>query len=272
LRVTKENFAEQQETTETAWVQKLEEEKAKWREQAHSSPNFLQQPRADSSLVLIRKSTGLEMTGPSFDRPQSRRSSTVPIQPADYSTPLRQNSFPSLNHISSSSQIANGTSTSVIMGPPLVHSPEPDEYFMGSITPATPSAYGTQTNHSRGIHDIISVSTVGAGPSVQLVERMSATVRRLESERAASKDELSRLTAQRNQARQEVIEFMREVEEKRKLDNRVRELEAQVGQLDERYQTTLELLGEKSEQVEELQADIAELKKIYREVIDRTMK
>jgi hypothetical protein len=32
------------------------------------------------------------------------------------------------------------------------------------------------------------------------------------------------------------------------------------------------MLGEKSEQVEELQADIADLKKIYRELVDSTMK
>jgi chromosome segregation ATPase len=101
---------------------------------------------------------------------------------------------------------------------------------------------------------------------------MSATVRRLESERAATKDELERITSQRDDARQEVVELIREIEEKRKGDGRIEELEAQVTQLDERYETTLELLGEKSEQVEELQADIADLKKIYRELVDSTMK
>jgi chromosome segregation ATPase len=100
---------------------------------------------------------------------------------------------------------------------------------------------------------------------------MSATVRRLESERAASKDELARLTAQRDGARQEVVELMREVEEKRNTDSRIQELEAEVTKLDQRYQTTLEMLGEKSEQVEELKADIADLKKIYRELVDSTM-
>lgn len=101
---------------------------------------------------------------------------------------------------------------------------------------------------------------------------MSTTIRRLESERAASKDELARLTAQRDEARQEVVELMREVEEKRKGDQRIQELEGTVQQLDQRYQTTLEMLGEKSEMVEELKADIADLKKIYRELVDSTMK
>ena len=40
----------------------------------------------------------------------------------------------------------------------------------------------------------------------------------------------------------------------------------------ERYQTTLEMFGEKSERVEELEADVADLKKIYRELLDSTMK
>lgn len=133
----------------------------------------------------------------------------------------------------------------------------------------TPSAYGGQ---SRGINDIISESTVGAGPSVQLVERMSAAVRRLESERAASKDELARITSQRDEARKQVVDLMRETDQKKATDARIQELEAQMEELDQRYLTTLEMLGEKSEQVEELQADIADLKKIYRELVDSTMK
>lgn len=101
---------------------------------------------------------------------------------------------------------------------------------------------------------------------------MSATVRRLESERAATKDELARIVSQRDEARQQVVDLMRESEEKRTVDARVQELEKRHAELEERYETTLELLGEKSEQVEELQADIAEVKKIYRELVDSTMK
>jgi chromosome segregation ATPase len=101
---------------------------------------------------------------------------------------------------------------------------------------------------------------------------MSATVRRLESERAGSKDELLRVTTQRDEARQQVVDLMRELEEKQTSDTRVEELEGKLAEIDQRYLTTLEMLGEKSEQVEELQADISDLKKIYRELVDSTMK
>jgi len=122
------------------------------------------------------------------------------------------------------------------------------------------------------VNDMISESTTGAGPSVQLVERMSAAVRRLESEKAASKDEMSRILAQRNEARKEIVTLMKELESKRTVDDKVVRLEKDCIKVEQRYQTTLEMLGEKSEEVEELKADVADLKKIYRELVESTMK
>jgi chromosome segregation ATPase len=265
-------LVEQKKVWDANWAQKLEEERARWREQV----NTLQQPRGISPVPSTRRSSNLDALPSILSdyRPGSRRSSTLPPGSPDIGTPPRQNSYPT--------SIAQGTLSpppiSTTMGPPsmILETPsitfEPDEFF-SSGDPATPSAYGgTQAGPSRGINDIISESTVGAGPSVQLVERMSATVRRLESERAGSKDELARVTTQRDESRQQVVDLMRELEEKKTTDSRVEELEAKLADIDQRYLTTLEMLGEKSEQVEELQADIADLKKIYRELVDSTMK
>lgn len=138
-----------------------------------------------------------------------------------------------------------------------------DDFFSGFQTPATPD---------RTINDLISVSTAGAGPSVQLVERMSAAVRRLESEKAAHKDELARLSTQRDESREQVVSLMREVEEKRAWEQRVKEMEGNLKGLEERYLTTLEMLGEKSEKVEELKADVQDLKGMYRDLVENTLK
>lgn len=266
LNTVRKEAADKEKSTEALWSHKLEEERARWRDRVASPPPFLQEPRTTSPVALSRRSTGIDpLTVDS--RPMSRRSSTIPSQ-VDI-TPSRTNSFPSFQNIGSPNA-SNGLPNPNLLGAPPIHTFESDEFYSGS--PATPSAYGANHSRGNGINEIISVSTVGAGPSVQLVERMSATVRRLESERAATKDELERITAQRDEARKEVVDLMRESEEKRKADARISELEAQTAQLDERYQTTLELLGEKSEQVDELQADIADLKKIYRELVDSTMK
>lgn len=260
--------AEQKKISDATWAQKLEEERTKWREQVLPAANFLQQPRTGSPIASSRRPSNLEPAGSLSDyRPTSRRSSTVPTPLPDVGTPPRQNSY---SHTTLSPQVPSGMSNAPTMEAPSINF-EPDE-LSGSGTPVTPSVAAAQTQHSRGINDIISESTTGAGPSVQLVERMSATVRRLESERAASKDELSRITSQRDEARQQVVDQMREIEEKKASDTRVQELEARVEELDQRYQVTLEMLGEKSEQVDELQADIADVKKIYRELVDSTMK
>ncbi|KAF7172239.1 hypothetical protein CNMCM5623_004453 [Aspergillus felis] len=271
LVAAQKDFAEQKKVCDATWAQKLEDERMRWREHALSTQNSLQEPRTQSPVALSRRPSNLDTTGVSLSdyRPTSRRSSTLLTTSSDVGTPPRQNSLPV--------PVLSPPMSTSLSNPPIMESPvitfEPDDFFSGSATPATPSAYGfTPSHHSRGINDIISESTVGAGPSVQLVERMSATVRRLESERAAAKDELARITRQRDEARKQVVDLMRESEEKKASDARMKELETRLEDLDQRYQTTLELLGEKSEQVEELQADIADLKKIYRELVDSTMK
>ncbi|CBF87928.1 hypothetical protein AN1210.2 [Aspergillus nidulans FGSC A4] len=266
LTAAQNEMAEQKAISDATWTQKLEDERAKWREQAMRPMNPL---RRNESPVSSHRPSILEApTSLSDYRPTSRRSSAIPGVIPDINTPPRQNSLPVSASQSVLSPILSekGSLPTVPGSPKLL---EPDEFFIGS---RTPSAFGGTATHSRGINDIISESTVGAGPSVQLVERMSATVRRLESERAASKDEMARITAQRDEAREQVVELMREVEEKRASDSQVQELQQKLEDLDRRYETTLELLGEKSEQVEELQADIADLKKIYRELVDSTMK
>ncbi|KAM3498909.1 hypothetical protein MY11210_009643 [Beauveria gryllotalpidicola] len=120
--------------------------------------------------------------------------------------------------------------------------------------------------------DTISMSTVAAGPSVQLVERMSAAIRRLEAEKVAAKEEMARVCNQRDEARSDMVGLMKELEDARTASARVPELQVQVEKLDARYQTTLEMLGEKSELVEELRADVQDVKAMYRELIEQTMK
>ncbi|KAI1435039.1 hypothetical protein GGR50DRAFT_352261 [Xylaria sp. CBS 124048] len=122
------------------------------------------------------------------------------------------------------------------------------------------------------LQDMMSVSTMTAGPSVQLVERMSAAIRRLESEKVAAKEELTRISGQRDEARSEIVALMREVESSKTASTRVADLEKNLSEINEKYQTTLEMLGEKSEQVEELRADIQDIKAMYRDLVERTIK
>lgn len=122
------------------------------------------------------------------------------------------------------------------------------------------------------VQDMVSVSTVAAGPSVQLVEKLSAAIRRLETEKVATKEELTRISSQRDEARAEIVALMRETENGKKAAEEVARLRTEVAQVNERYETTLELLGEKSEAVEELKADVEDVKAMYRDLVERTIK
>ncbi|KAK5059728.1 hypothetical protein LTR84_009611 [Exophiala bonariae] len=257
LATARQDMDEQKVNSERELQRKLDEERAKWTASLHIQ-------RTDSPGTSIRKnaSNGVGwdlnhlMSPVQYERGSSRRPSVLPF---DSNTPPRQQSTASFRGL------ANG---SIAETPSVVTSMDADEYFAN--VPATPLS-ASHLSHRGGVHDLVSTSTVGAGPSVQLVERMSANVRRLESEKAASKDELSRITGQRDEARQEVVNLMREVEEKRSIEERLKALEVEHAQVAQRHRTTLELLGEKSEQVEELKADIVDVKQMYRQLAD-TMK
>ncbi|KAK3936301.1 TATA element modulatory factor [Diplogelasinospora grovesii] len=140
---------------------------------------------------------------------------------------------------------------------------ERDDNFEGVETSSSPQQI---------LQDMVSVSTVAAGPSVQLVERMSAAIRRLESEKVAAREELARISKQRDEARAEIVALMRDVENNKSALKRVAELEAEVADVNARYETTLEMLGEKSELVEELRADVEDVKAMYRDLVERTIK
>ena len=157
---------------------------------------------------------------------------------------------------------------------PPPHNPTQTSTVTGTATttgagagPATSAGTPQQT-----LQDMVSVSTVAAGPSVQLVERMSAAIRRLESEKIAAREELARISRQRDEARAEIVTLMREIEQGRTAAQRTAELEKELEDVRQRYETTLELLGEKSEEVEELKQDVADLKSMMRELVERTVK
>ncbi|KAL8682213.1 MAG: hypothetical protein Q9186_001751 [Xanthomendoza sp. 1 TL-2023] len=255
----------ERESWEAKYVQRSEEERVQQQYNSRTPDAIEQQFRTESPVTSghhrkasnaadrasphnPRRLQGLAITGTTAERPVSRRSSTQPLN------------YNSDHHRSLSRQ--DSMSFAGIPETPSIQIDNQDNFFDGIRTPATPE---------RTINDMISVSTAGAGPSVQLVERMSAAVRRLESEKAAHKDELARLSTQRDEAREQILGLMKEAEEKRAADARAMKLEKEVEELNARYLTTLEMLGEKSEKVDELKADVADLKEMYRELVDRTM-
>ncbi|KAI9819954.1 MAG: hypothetical protein M1827_006524 [Pycnora praestabilis] len=264
----KAEHARERQLWETESAQRLETERQKWREEAIQTASMYRQHRAESPIASARKGSATDLLAlqtrrhlhrvvsadisvSASDRPSNVRASGQSLRIQNAGIPQKYDS------------LALELVDDHIPETPSIYAAEHDDFFEGVATPSSPH---------RTINDVVSVSTVGVGPSVQLVERMSAAVRRLESEKMSLKEELLRLAAQRDEARKEVVSLMSEVERKHAADDRIQKLEAEMLQVNERYQTTLEMLGEKSEMVEELQADVADVKKIYRELVDSTMR
>ncbi|KAL0936657.1 M protein repeat protein [Colletotrichum truncatum] len=186
--------------------------------------------------------------------PGRRLSSQTPVRP---SVLLGTSSLPGATTLTSFDLPPDSLPT------PTSHVVEKDDLFDGVETTSSPRQI---------MQDMVSVSTVAAGPSVQLVERMSAAIRRLEAEKVTSREELARISGQRDEARAELVALMKDLESGKTASKRVTELEAQVEDINSRYQTTLELLGEKSELVEELRADVQDVKAMYRDLVERTVR
>ncbi|KAF6806824.1 M protein repeat protein [Colletotrichum plurivorum] len=258
--------------------QKTETDRRPWLEDYNSGSLSRMQSRPDSPLLSVPTRTlsnevfllqSVSGKSRKFSTPTSG-SGVDGVQEA-----LQQDRHLSSQHVSRPS-VLPGSSNSPGAVPPTPFDLPPD------VLPTSASHMGDKDDLFDGVEttssprqmmqDMVSVSTVAAGPSVQLVERMSAAIRRLEGEKVTSREELARISAQRDEARAEIVALVKEVEFGKAASRRVAELETQVDDLNSRYQTTLELLGEKSELVEELRADVQDVKAMYRDLVERTVR
>ncbi|OQO12160.1 hypothetical protein B0A48_02800 [Cryoendolithus antarcticus] len=231
-------------------VTRLEEEKARWQRSMT--------PLRTASPTTLTPSTSRKPSFPNPHRPAARLAS-----PDLTSLHLaRRNSTqpPHLHTVNSPSLSRQESILSFSVPPTPDLEQEPD------FDPAEPTPHPSPQNT---VADLMSTSTSAAGPSVQLVSRMSAAVRRLEGEKSSFKDELSLLRSQRDEARGEIVALMREVEGVRGEGKRIEELEKQLSEVRRRYEACLQLVGEREEEVEELKADVVELKGLYRELVEK---
>ncbi|CAG8740974.1 4507_t:CDS:2, partial [Funneliformis caledonium] len=103
--------------------------------------------------------------------------------------------------------------------------------------------------------------------SVMMIEKLNSSVRHLEGQVSTLQGQLHMTTKNRDELADELVKLTVQMEDISIKTRRLPELELQFHELNERYLITLELLGEKTEQVEELQADIEDMKVAYRNQI-----
>ena len=110
-------------------------------------------------------------------------------------------------------------------------------------------------------------STATPVSSTILVERLQANIRQLENQLSFYQTQLQSSSQSRDELSDEVLNMSQETEELRKQLKKTLELERQHNDLNQRYQTLLELLGERTEEVQELKADLLDVKEMYKNQI-----
>ncbi|KAK0248761.1 hypothetical protein LTR91_014523 [Friedmanniomyces endolithicus] len=293
-RETKVEFERQRRLWEAEIPQRIEEEKAKMLRTHHISGSS----RTDSPATSGRKTSAVDLTGLHIT-PQ-RRLTNNRLTSNDLTSSVHTHNTDRQNRSMSrqsqeTSSLSTPASDPARFSPTTPHQPSHTSPALGrqesalcllasptGTMPPTPSIEIDQPNFDddddnnsqspqRTINDLISTSTTAAGPSVQLVERMSATIRALESSKSNFQDELVRLSTQRDEARDEVVALMREVKGTSREKASVGVLEKESGEMKRRYEALLEMLGEKEEEVEGLRGDVGELKRMYRELVEEKM-
>lgn len=129
------------------------------------------------------------------------------------------------------------------------------------------SAGGHNGNGSVGGHTS-AAGAGGPGASIQLVGRMSRTIRTLESELSSVKMDLARATNREEEATKEVLRLVSEGQELQKIKESSDKMSQRIEELEKREKVALEMLGEKAERVEELKADVEDMKEMYRTQIE----
>lgn len=111
--------------------------------------------------------------------------------------------------------------------------------------------------------------TSGSATNLQLVSRLSAHVRRLELELMSLREENADLSKLKAETSNEIAKLLKEAERSREYQRSAQAAEAALEDIKHKYGTTLELLGEKSERVGELEADVDDLKDLMRQQVQQ---
>ncbi|KAF7722332.1 hypothetical protein EC973_003422 [Apophysomyces ossiformis] len=122
---------------------------------------------------------------------------------------------------------------------------------------------------SRSSIDGSHIGITTSSPSAQnvVIERLQANIRQLENQLSFYQTQLQSSSQSRDELSEEMLHMTLEMDKLRNECKAVHELERQHEELNARYQASLELLGERTEQVEELKADVNDVKEMYRNQI-----
>lgn len=138
------------------------------------------------------------------------------------------------------------------------------------LLPSGGSSYTISNSNLQSTNSISGMLPTSSGTSnIQLINKMSSNIRGLEIELNTLKEENSALAVEKDQAQQEILSKFELSNEIEALQNQIKDLESQLAEKSVKEQTMLELIGEKSEQVQELRADVEDLKDLCKQQVQQ---
>ncbi|KAI8927054.1 TATA element modulatory factor 1 TATA binding-domain-containing protein [Entophlyctis helioformis] len=105
-------------------------------------------------------------------------------------------------------------------------------------------------------------------PSLVAIERLQTTIKSQESQMSSLQLQLQMATRTRDEMADELVKITNESEDLKTKLAGLEDAESRLAQLEKRYNAALELLGEKTERVEELQADIEDMKVAFKAQVE----
>ncbi|CAI1524592.1 hypothetical protein SEUBUCD650_0J03230 [Saccharomyces eubayanus] len=105
--------------------------------------------------------------------------------------------------------------------------------------------------------------------NAHLVNKLSTELRRLEGELSTSKESYNNLLSEKAKANDEILRLLEENDKFDEVNKQKDELLRKVEQIQSKLETSLQLLGEKTEQVEELENDVSDLKEMMHEQVQQ---
>ena len=139
----------------------------------------------------------------------------------------------------------------------------------GSINNISPLVKSSSQNRL-DLLGSISSSSIGNVSTLPL-EKLQSLLKQKEGEIVALQEQITSLQKTRDMLQDELVNLTSKNEELFAEVTELKEVKNQMKEVSDRYNTALELIGEKEEQVEELRADIVDMKMLYKEQINELL-
>lgn len=137
-----------------------------------------------------------------------------------------------------------------------------------SELPSLPRAgISRQHSSSNNIHRLGSEMPISNQMNAQMVTKLAAEIRRFEVEVSSLKGQCDRAQKEKMTANDEIVRLLEENECLKALEREKLDLSKEVEDLRSKLETSLQLLGEKTERAEELENDVQDLKDMMKQQI-----